>query len=205
MNVILSKEEAASAQSRMAPRLGNMLEVGAKLQRLRRERNWTLQEASRATGISISALSKIEREELSPTVTTLSRIAQGFCIEVASLLTESSANAAGRRCITRAKDGKLSPTGTCDNVWLCNDLARKKMTPIRTRVHARSVEDYSEWACYDAELFLTVLSGTVVVHSEMYAPVVLNEGDSIYYDANSRHVWTSQGDQDAIVLWVFSR
>jgi transcriptional regulator with XRE-family HTH domain len=205
MNVILGKKEAALAQSRNAVKPGSMLEVGAKLQRLRRDRNWTLQEASRATGISISALSKIEREELSPTVTTLSRIAAGFGIEVASLLSDNAGNATGRRSITRAKDGKLSPTGTCDNVWLCNDLARKKMTPIRTRVRARKVEDYSEWASYDAELFLTVLSGTVVVHSEMYEPVVLNEGDSIYYDANGRHVWTSEGDSDAIVLWVFTR
>ncbi|MBK5264752.1 MAG: cupin domain-containing protein, partial [Alphaproteobacteria bacterium] len=90
------------------------------------------------------------------------------------------------------------------NAWLCNDLARKKMTPIRTRVRARTIEDYSDWASYDAEVFLTVLSGALVVHSEMYTPVVLNEGDSIYYDANARHVWTSQGDCDAIVLWVFA-
>ena len=204
MNIILGKKEVAMAQSRNALKHGSMLEVGAKLQRLRRDRGWTLQEASRATGISISALSKIEREELSPTVTTLSRIATGFCVEVASLLTDNAGNATGRRSITRAKDGTLSPTGTCDNVWLCNDLARKKMTPIRTRVRARSVEDYSEWASYDAELFLTVLKGTLVVHSEMYAPAVLNEGDSIYYDANGRHVWTSEGDSDAIVLWVFT-
>ena len=205
MNVIIGKEEALSAQGRNALKPGSILEVGAKLQRLRRDRNWTLQEASQATGISISMLSKIEREDLSPTVTTLSRIAAGFGIEVASLLTDNAAGATGRRSITRAKDGKLSPTGTCDNVWLCNDLARKKMTPIRTRVRARSVEDYSEWASYDADLFLIVLSGTLVVHSEVYAPVVLNEGDSIYYDANSRHVWTSEGESDAVVLWVFAR
>lgn len=199
MNSILGEDQTVSTGHPA------VLEIGAKLQRLRRERNWTLLEASRATGISLSALSKIERGELSPTVTTLSRIATGFNIDIASLLTEETANAGGRRSITRAKDGKLSMTGTCDNVWLCTDLARKKMTPIRTRVRARTVDDYPEWGAYDAELFLTVLSGTLVVHSEFYEPVVLQEGDSIYYDASMRHVWTSQGEEDAIVLWVHTR
>lgn len=199
MNSILADEQTASTGYQA------VLEIGAKLQRLRRDRNWTLQEASRATGISLSTLSKIERGELSPTVTTLSRMAAGFNVDVASLLTEDTANAGGRRSITRADEGKLSATGTCDNVWLCTDLARKKMTPIRTRVRARTVEDYSEWGAYEAEVFLTVLSGTLVVHSEFYAPAVLEKGDSIYYDASMRHVWTSQGEEDAIVLWVHTR
>ncbi|MEJ8574373.1 XRE family transcriptional regulator [Microbaculum marinum] len=182
-----------------------VLEVGAKLQQLRRERSWTLHEASRATGISVSTLSKIEREALSPTVTTLSRIATGFGIEAATLLTDDSGGATGRRSITRSDDGKLSPTGTCDNVWLCSDLAQKKMAPIRTRVRARDISEYSEWARYNAEVFVTVLSGTLVVHSDIYAPVVLNEGDSMYYDANAGHVWTSEGEQDAVVLWVHTQ
>lgn len=182
------------------------LQVGAKLQRMRRERNWTLQEASQATGISLSALSKIEREELSPTVTTLSRIAAGFKVDVATLLSDdTTVSIAGRRSITYADTGKLSLTGTCDNVWLCTDLARKKMTPIRTRVRAREVSEYSEWARHNAEIFLTVLSGTLVIHSELYAPLELKIGDSIYYDANAGHVWTSLGDEDAIVLWVYTQ
>ena len=80
MNSILGDEEPASSGHPA------VLDIGTKLQRLRRERNWTLHEASRATGISLSALSKIERGELSPTVTTLSRIGAGFNVDVATLL-----------------------------------------------------------------------------------------------------------------------
>jgi transcriptional regulator with XRE-family HTH domain len=199
MNIDIDEPEAPLARS------PKVLEVGAKLQQLRRERNWTLHDASRATGISVSTLSKIEREALSPTVTTLSRIANGFRVDAADLLSDGSGAATGRRSITRADDGQLNPTGTCDNVWLCGDLAKKKMAPIRTRVRARDVSEYSEWASYNAEIFVTVLSGTLVVHSDIYAPAVLHEGDSMYYDANTGHVWTSEGEEDAIVLWVHTQ
>lgn len=190
---------------RPAPGRPAPLQVGAKLQRLRQSRGWTLQQASKATGVALSTLSKIEREELSPTVTTLARIAQGFSVDVPSLLADAETpGPSGRRSITRAPNGSLSSTGTCDNVWLCNDLARKKMTPIRTRVRARTVDEYPEWARYNAEVFLTVLKGTLIVHSEIYAPTELHEGDSLYYDAASGHVWTSVGEEDAEVLWVYA-
>ncbi|HEU5068706.1 MAG TPA: XRE family transcriptional regulator, partial [Sphingomicrobium sp.] len=183
------------------------MQVGRVLQRLRRARKWTLQDASDATGISLSTLSKIEREELSPTVTTLVRMAAGFKVEVASFLSEHATQApiSGRRSITYSGKGKLAATGTCDNVWLCSDLARKKMTPIRTRVRARSVNEYAEWARYNAEIFLTVLEGRMMVHSEIYAPVELGPGDSMYYDASARHAWTSVSEEDAIVLWVHTQ
>jgi hypothetical protein len=38
----------------------------------------------------------------------------------------------------------------------------------------------------------------LLVHSRLYEP--LNTGDSIYYDADSEHVWTFVGPEDAKVL-----
>jgi mannose-6-phosphate isomerase-like protein (cupin superfamily) len=76
------------------------------------------------------------------------------------------------------------------------------MTPIRTKVTARSPSDYGSWPVSEAEIFMMVLTGTLVVHSEIYEPLVLNEGDSLYYDASSPHIWVSQGPRDAEVIWV---
>ena len=78
------------------------------------------------------------------------------------------------------------------------------MTPIRTRVRARELTSYEEWASYNAEIFLTVLSGVLVIHSQNYAPTRLEAGDSIYYDATTGHLWTSEGRDDAEVLWIYS-
>jgi transcriptional regulator with XRE-family HTH domain len=182
------------------------LDLGARLKELRKRQKWTLQQASERTGVGVSTLSKIERNELSPTVTTLQRIAAGFEIDSATLLTgqDTPLRVAGRRSVTRAKEGRPFPTGTCNNAWLCPDLTQKIMVPIRTTVVARSIEDYPEWARYEAEVFIHVLKGTMVVHSQIYEPVRLSAGDSMYYDASTPHLWVSEGEEDAEVLWVYA-
>lgn len=181
------------------------VKLGQILARLRAERGWTLQEAASHSGVSFSALSKIERNELSPTVNTLSKIAKGMGLSLAQLLEDSAPPPVmGRRAIMRSSDGQTVPTGTCDNLIMATEISNRKMTPIRTRVRARELSAYSEWATYNAEIFLTVLSGQVAIHSRNYAPVSLAKGDSIYYDASSGHLWLSEGEEDAVVLWLYA-
>jgi transcriptional regulator with XRE-family HTH domain len=197
---VIKRREAASP----APQ---PLAIGARLRSLRRDRGLTLQDASRLSGVSTSAFSKIERDELSPTISTMQRIAAGFGVELASLLSDGAEGRAafrGRRSVSRAGEGNNYNTRTCDNVLLCADLKDKRITPVLTRVTARSPEDYAAWAQSDAEIFVMVLEGTLVVHSRLYEPLELERGDSIYYDASVEHAWTSKGPHDASVLWVLT-
>lgn len=182
------------------------LDIGSRLHEIRKSRDLTLQDAARITGVSASAFSKIERNELSPTISTMQRIAHGLGVELTSLLSgqDNEVTAYGRRSVTRKGDGSVHATMTCNNVLLCSDIRNKRITPILTTVTARARDDYSNWAKSDAEIFLIVLEGTLIVHSRIYEPLTLNEGDSLYYDANTEHVWTSLGDKDAKILWVLT-
>jgi len=182
------------------------VDVGARLLKLRKSRRLTLQDVSALTGVSASAFSKIERNELSPTISTMQRIAHGLEVELVTLLSsEENSNAAGfpgRRSINRAGSGSKHSTGTCNNVLLCADLKNKRATPILTTVTARSPDEYPAWAKSEAEIFVMVLEGTLVVHSRLYEPLELSKGDSVYYDATTEHTWTSKGESNAVVLWV---
>ena len=62
-------------------------EVGATLQKMRLERNLTLEDLSRAAGVSKSMLSQIEREKANPTIAVAWRLANALGVSISELLT----------------------------------------------------------------------------------------------------------------------
>lgn len=65
-------------------------EVGATLQRLRLARGLTLEDLSRAAGVSKSMLSQIEREKANPTIAVAWRLANALGVDIAELLSSDS-------------------------------------------------------------------------------------------------------------------
>jgi XRE family transcriptional regulator, regulator of sulfur utilization len=65
-------------------------EVGATLQRLRLERSLTLEDLSRAAGVSKSMLSQIEREKANPTIAVAWRLANALGIGMGELLSSET-------------------------------------------------------------------------------------------------------------------
>lgn len=61
--------------------------LAQRIARERAQRGWSLAEVAERSGVSRSMLSKIEREEVSPTTTVLVRIGIAFGITLAELLT----------------------------------------------------------------------------------------------------------------------
>ncbi len=61
--------------------------LGPKVRALRKNQRKTLAEVSKATGLSISALSKIENDQVSPTFANLMRLAEGLGVSLSDLVT----------------------------------------------------------------------------------------------------------------------
>lgn len=60
--------------------------VGKKLKDLRYQKNLTLKDVSEGTGISISMLSKIEREETTPTIDLAIKLANYFNLSISEMI-----------------------------------------------------------------------------------------------------------------------
>ncbi len=182
------------------------LDLGRRVRELRRERGWSLDEASHRAGLSPSSLYKIEKGKMSPTFDALKKLANGFVLDVAQLLSApSDARAASRRCVTRKGDGPVHQTANYSYVPLAAELAHKSFLPFELVLHARSLDEFDDWDRHDTEDFMYVLSGTAILYTEFYEPVRLQPGDSVYYDCQMGHACVSEGDDDAVVLWVSSR
>ncbi len=177
---------------------------GAQLRRLRRSTGRTLKEVADAAGLAVSTVSKIETGRMSPTYDVLLKLARGLDIDMTTLLNGPKPEVAtarmGRLDVTRASERKHHPTGAYVYEPLGTGLTLKEMDPTFVTVTARSIDDFDELIRHPGEELVFVLSGAVELHAEFYAPIRLEAGDSVYYDAGMGHAYISVSDEDATIL-----
>jgi transcriptional regulator with XRE-family HTH domain len=180
---------------------------GPRLRRLRQAAGLTLKDLAGRAGLAISTISKIENDRMSPTYDVLLRLAGGLSIDLSSLL-EGPAPAPpqplGRLDVTRASERRKHPTGTYVYEPVATGLMGKGMDPTFVRVTARSIDAFPALIRHPGEELVFVLSGTVELHAEFYAPIRLEAGDSVYYDASMGHAYVSVGPEDATLLNICS-
>ncbi|MCH2165085.1 MAG: XRE family transcriptional regulator [Marinovum sp.] len=181
------------------------LDLGQRVRELRKERDWTLEQAAREAGLARSTLSKIENGQMSPTYDALKKLAMGLSITIPQLFTPpQKEQVMGRMVVTTSGEGAAQATATYEHELLADQLTQKSMLPYRARVRARSMEEFDGWVRHDGEEFLFVLTGVVRLYTEFYEPVEMRRGDSAYYDAAMGHNVISLSEEDATILWVTS-
>jgi transcriptional regulator with XRE-family HTH domain len=181
------------------------LNLGVRVRELRKARKWTLEQAAQKAGLARSTLSKIENEQMSPTFEAVKKLATGLGISVPQLFTAPKCDRVLARMATTVEgEGKAHVTPTYEHEMLGGTLTSKAMLPYRSRIRARSLDDFDGWVRHDGEEFLYVLSGKIRLYTEFYEPVDLKRGDSCYYDAAMGHDVISTSQDDAMILWVTS-
>ena len=179
--------------------------LGPKVRALRKDQRKTLSALSKATGLSISALSKIENDQVSPTFGNLMRLAEGLGISLSDLvmLDDQQHSASARMTVSRKADTKFRSTPKYDMYALCADLRHKRMTPLIERVEVDDPSKMDGLIAHAGEEFFYVLNGAIEIHTEHYSPVSLNEGDNAYLDSSMAHTLVAVGGGDADILMVW--
>lgn len=178
--------------------VGKMIEqggLGRKLKALRTARGIPLSVMSERTGYSVSALSKMENDRLGLTYDKLTKLTNALGVDIGSLFTETAqtaVHAGGRRSVARKGEGRNIQTGSYDYLYVSPELSRKRIVPIKGRVHAATLEEFGPLIRHDGEEWIYVLDGVLEVHSEFYEPELLEAGDSIYIDSRMGHAYLSK-------------
>lgn len=179
--------------------------VARILSDIRRENGWTLAELSKRTGVSISALSKIENGQSQPAFSVLTRLSSGLGVDFADLLEGRSARAhfaRAARTINRRGEGKRLENDMGVYRLLATELADKALTPMVIDIPPRSDQAEPARSVHSGEEFVYVLSGDVIFEMAPYAPIVLAEGDTVYFDAASEHGFYATGPGNARILSI---
>lgn len=182
--------------------------LGALIRSLRSRQGWTLKEMSVKSGIPVSTLSKVEHGQLTLTYDKLYQLSQKLGMRMSELFAEepeAEPPVTARRSLGDLQSAVRIETPNYDYHYLCAELRRKRMIPVIARIRAKSVKEFGQLVHHSGEEFTYVLKGAVVLHSEFYDPVVLKEGQSIYFDSSMGHAYlTPEGCDEAEVLTVMS-
>lgn len=177
---------------------------GPHLRALRQVASMTLKQVADRAGLAVSTISKIENDRMSPTYDVLLKLARGLDIDLVTLMAGPSRAAVdappGRIDVTRASERRTYPTGTYVYEPFAMRLIDRRMDPTLVRITARSIDEFPSLVRHPGEEFVYVISGTVELHLEFYAPIRLEAGDSVYFDGRMGHAYLSVGAEDAQVL-----
>ncbi|QNK68616.1 helix-turn-helix domain-containing protein [Variovorax sp. PAMC26660] len=188
---------------------------------MRKRLGLTLGEVSARTGLGVSTLSKLEKGHASLSYEKLHLISRGLGVDMAQVLeplgsTGGMAGArgaplpqgrtTGRRIVQRRGEGMAIGNRSYGQTYLATELLNKRLTPMVTEVRARSLDDFfaefGGFIHHPGEEFSYALEGQIEFHTELYAPVLLNPGDSVYFDSDMGHAYLAVGDAPCRLLSV---
>ena len=184
-------------------RSAETIQLGRQLQALRMRRGWSLADVSRMSGISMSTLSRIENNKLSPTMDIVSGLLNGLQIPYHELIMpHHSRESAGFSLVTRRGNGEhLSFPGFAYEILSTQSGPSPLHATILT-VGARTAEEMGGLSGHEGEEFLYVLAGEIELHRYGFEVCVLQAGDSIHFDSGPPHVYLARSRQPARVLVV---
>ena len=167
--------------------------LGQRLRAIRQRARWTLKEMSQRSEIPVSTLSKVERDTLSLSYQQLARLMERLHLPAAELFEHdsTSASVAGWRSIQRGDAMTYQAVGAYECGYACAELRQKKMRPVLLRLRGTQTTKHHWQVGGDGDEYLFVLDGSIEVNTQLYAPVVLNAGDSIYLDARTEHSYAA--------------
>jgi transcriptional regulator with XRE-family HTH domain len=176
---------------------------GAALKALRTQCGWTLAEVGKRTGLQVSTLSKIENERISLNYDKLALLTASLGVDISELFAVHGA-VTGRRSFTARGQGQFIETANYNHIYPAADFLNKRFIPIIAEVRAHSREEFGELIRHPGEEYVYVLEGSVIFHTELYAPLSMSRGDSIYFDSGMGHAYLAAEEGPCRVLAICS-
>ena len=176
--------------------------VGKNIKAIRKQKNITLQELARRSGLTKSYLSRIERSKKAPPYSTVNRIAMALEVEVAYLISEKVEGLSDIRIsIAKKNKGKVVQTLGSSYGYKYEALGFSKPGKNMQPYIITAAFDEKSVFQHEGEEFLYVLEGTYefIYDGKKY---IMEEGDSAYFDSGVPHTARSLGDKKARVLAV---
>lgn len=181
------------------------LHIGRKIRELRKKGGLVLRDLSDRTGLSKPLLSQIEKEVVSPPIATLLKISKALNTNIGFFFQNDGSEE--RVVVVRKDESKVIDSrylGREESGYYYEALAYKKskkyMEPFLVEFK-RKKADQLTYFNHEGEEFIYLLEGRLEFRTED-RQVLLNPGDSLYFESSIPHAYRALGRGNAKALSV---
>jgi transcriptional regulator with XRE-family HTH domain len=197
----MANTAANRAGKRLGNRAGSRVPLGARLRHTREASRLSLADVAARSGVTKSFLSRVERDETSPSVATLADICTALALPLAELFATPQTT-----LIRRSERPTLVDLPKAADVvdTLITPAGERHVTVLETTVApGGSGGDVPYTLPSECEVCF-VLQGTVEVWAEDQA-FRLEEGDALTFGAAVPHTWrAAEPGAGARILWILA-
>ena len=169
------------------------MKLGKGIRECRSAKGMTLKELAELTELSVSYLSQLERDSISPSLKSLAKISQALNVPIVSFFLKQ--NDPPGRVVRREKRIKITLPDTDLQYELLTPDVNRKVEFLLLRVEKGKGQD--KLITHEGEEYVFIIRGKleVKVGKERY---VLRAGDSIYFDPSFPHTFNNMGEEEVI-------
>lgn len=179
------------------------MRIGKRLQELRKEKDITLKDLSKKTGVALATLSRMENNKMPGTVASHTKICKALGVSIAELYSELEEK-------TKVIEAKLKPkyiecyprSSKVRYELLVTKPNDKKIMPLIIKF-APGGKTQTLKTKLGIEKFVYVTAGVIeaAIGDEKYT---LKHGDSLYFDSSLPHTFTNASPKEAEIICVIS-
>jgi len=178
------------------------MDVALNIRSLREKRGLTLDALAKKARVTKGFLSQVENFRALPSVPLLYQLAQALDVEPAALLALTGINT--RHVFTKSGEGVVIEREHPESGFIYRALAKgknsKTMEPFLLEIPPRATR---KSVSTNGDEFCHLLEGQLVFHLGEEA-LIMNPGDSLYFEGEIPHYPENGTDKKALLLVVYS-
>lgn len=176
------------------------IDLGARVRKLRQERHMSLRALARASGLSANALSMIERNKVSPSVSTLYKLADALEVPITAFFREEPQ----RKPIVFRKAADRTRIPFTRGCWegLGGEFFIGRVEPFMLTLEPGGNSGRHAMV-HSGHEFVICLEGLLeyTVEDQKY---LLQPGDSLLFAAHLKHTWRNVSNEVTRAMFVLS-
>ncbi|MGB2651979.1 MAG: XRE family transcriptional regulator [Candidatus Omnitrophota bacterium] len=179
------------------------MKIGKSIRYLRKERDMTLEDLAKKSGVALATLSRMENDKMTGTLASHNRICKALNTSIAELYRELEDESKTVEAVPKKKRTEhFVHAKKAKYELLVEKVMDKKLMPLMIKI-SNGGETQKEQNKPGVEKFIYMISGSIeaTVGSETYS---LKHGDSLYFDASLPHTFKNKSKTEAEAMCVIS-